>query len=235
MRSMLLTLLLPALAVAQTPPPSGCGQKLITAWSGEGELGLSRDGSGVWLHFNGPLESDVGREWPMKAVARGKFVNVTIATHSVPQVRSDDGTGITLPALGRNRGRVLLPRLAAGKYELAITQGARTARYALEVKDTEWTTRALGRVEGLRLPTERWRIVGDQKLVLARCSGSPDVCEAAFGAQLISDAKLEDGGWLDAPWIPDGCVVREPPGGFPELPKDSVLTLVPIGPRVDAL
>ncbi|MFT3707790.1 MAG: hypothetical protein QM817_09030 [Archangium sp.] len=205
----------------------------ITAWSGEGELGLFRDASGVWLHFFGPVESEVARVWPMKAALRGKFVNVTIGARSVPEVQNADGSGVTADGIGRNRGRVLLPKLAKGKYELAVTQGPRTVRYALEVKESEWSTRALGRVDGLRLPVERWRILGDQKLVLARCFAAADVCAAAYDAQLISEAKVEDGGWLDAPSINDGCVLREPEGGFPPLPQGSVLTFVPIAERVD--
>ena len=218
---------LPCLSHAQSP---GCGQRLVTQWSSVGDLSFSLqlgpDGEReLWLHYTGPVESDVGRVWPMSAKLASKQVAVVIGKQSVP---ADDG-GATLPAEGVNRGAVKLPTLRVGKYELAIRKGQMIARYALEVKEGQLKVRALQNVAGLLIAAEVWReLPPEQKLVVARCSGDERACETAFSSQLIADARLEDGGWLNAPWIPDGCVLREPEGGLPPMPDGSVLSFTPI-------
>lgn len=232
MRSVLLAafVCLPSVAFAQLPPSVSCGQRLVTRFSGAGDLAFSSwvndEGEReLWLHYTGPLEGDVGRYWPMSAKVASKQVAIVIGKQSVP---SDPG-GATLPAGGANHGEVKLPPLRPGKYELVIRKSALQARYALEVKEHELRVRVLWSAPGLVIPAEVWREVpADQKLIVARCTGGADACQTAYDSQLIADARLEDGGWLNIPWAPDGCVLREPEGGFPALPPESMLTFYPV-------
>ncbi|MBL8913376.1 MAG: hypothetical protein JNM17_21945 [Archangium sp.] len=232
---------LPSIAFAQLPPSTGCGQRIVTHFSGVGELAFStnvnEDGvRELWLHYTGPLEGDVGRVWPMSAKVASKQLAIVIGKHSVP---SDQQPGLladtdpgraTLPAGGVNHGAVKLPPLRPGKYELAIRKGQMLARYALEVRERgELRVRALQSVTGLLIAAEVWREVPEeQKLIVARCTGDAEACKTAYDSQLIADARLEDGGWLNTPIAPDGCVLREPEGGFPALPPESMLTFFPV-------
>jgi hypothetical protein len=228
MRLLLVALAFPIAAAAQS---IGCEQRLITPWSGSGDLAFSSTTSAegtreLHLHYVGPMESEVGRVWPMATRRLGRTIEVSIARHSVPVTES----GATLPTIGRNRGSVKLPTMAPGNYELVIRHGAgQHSRHSLEVSAEGLRVRTLHAAPGLQIAAERWRAVGPhQRLVIARCSGSDAACARAYDAQLISDSRLEEGAWLDAPWAPDACVLREPEGGFPPLPDDSMLTLQPL-------
>jgi len=78
------------------------------------------------LHDMGPMESDIGRVFAMKARRTGKVVTVavTVAERSVP---ASGPNGPTFRAFGSNSGAVSLPTLATGRYELS--------RFSLEVTD----------------------------------------------------------------------------------------------------
>jgi hypothetical protein len=150
---------------------------------------------------------------------------VTIAKKSVP---ASPG-GQTLPAERTNSGSVKLPKLRFGKYELFVRQNNLATRYALEVKEREWSLRSLQNTRGLWPAAMQWREVGDAPLATVECATNEQAaCEAAFAADLIESAKLDDGGWLDARWTAGVCIVRMPAGGFPALPDGSILTVTPL-------
>lgn len=229
MRFWALTVVVASSALAAEPPNTPCGQRLITASNGPGDLTLSirkSDEGEVehWLHFTGPQESETGRTWPIGAKLAGKFLTVTIGKKSVPSAAG----GETLPAEGTNSGSVKLPKLKVGKYELFVRQHNLATRYALEVKEGEWSLRSLQNTRGLWLAAMQWRQVGTASLATVQCSGTEAACEAAFAADLIQSARLEDGGWLDARWPAGVCVVRVPPAGFPALPEGSILAVTPL-------
>jgi len=135
----------------------------------------------------------------------------------------------TLPAERTNSGSVKLPKLRFGKCELFVRQNNLATRCALEVKEREWSLRSLQNTRGLWLAAMQWREMGDAPLATVECATNEQAaCEAAFAADLIESAKLDDGGWLDARWPVGVCIVRIPAAGFPALPDGSILTVTPL-------
>lgn len=81
------------------------------------------------LAYLGPMESDIGRHFPMSLRRSGATLRVVIA----PTSRPSSPGGVTLPAFGQNGGGVDLPPDLSGAFTLIITQGRDEARYHLEV------------------------------------------------------------------------------------------------------
>lgn len=115
-------------------------------------LSFTGDAASPTLVYVGPMESDIGRFWPMSVRASPRRLSVRIGPRSIP---TDPG-GASLPAFGPNGGSVKLPALQVGM-ELVLQQGRRRATWRVEVTDGGVVLRPVGvPVAELAFVSERW-------------------------------------------------------------------------------
>lgn len=152
------------------------------------------------LHYSGPMESDIGRYFPMSVQASGRTLQVTIAERSRPQSPS----GATLSAFGSNPGDVALPKDLDGVYSLLVRQGKDAASYRIELTKAllRVTEIKKGRALELHAPIEKLRApLHSYALRCTPAAGCPkDICAQVFALPALADlANLPPGDYLQEP------------------------------------